>query len=72
MIRLVDAVQQVPGVSRVYLQDIKARRESVPLGSATTIDVQGFYNTYAGYVIPEDTSGNTLADTLTFTQETNI
>lgn len=69
MIRLVDAIQAVPGVSRVYLQDIKVRRSTVPLGSATTIDVQGLYNTYAGYIIPEDTASNTLVDTLIFTQE---
>jgi hypothetical protein len=69
MIRLVDAIQAVAGVSRVYLTSIKAREFSVPLGSATVVDIQGYYNTVAGYVITEDTSGNTITDTLTFTQE---
>lgn len=72
MIRMVDAIQNVAGISRVHIDDIKVRQSSVPLGSATTLDVQGFYNTYAGYIISEDTAGNTLTDTLTFTQETNV
>jgi hypothetical protein len=72
MIRMVDAIQAVAGVSRVHLDEIKVRIASVPLGGATILDVQGFYNTVAGYIISEDTASNTLADTLTFTQETNI
>lgn len=69
MIRLVDAIQSVPGVSRVTLDDIKAREAVVALGSATTIPVQGFYTTIAGYLISEDTAGNTLADTITMMEE---
>lgn len=69
MIKLVDAIQAVAGVSRVTLDDIKARDATVSLGSATTIDPQGFYTTVAGYLISEDTSGNTLADTITMTEE---
>lgn len=69
MIKLVDAIQAVPGVSRVTLTDVKARQETVPLGSATTIDVQGVYPTVAGYLISEDTAANTLADTITMTEE---
>lgn len=70
MIKMVDAIQAVPGVSRVSLTDIKARPSTVPLGSASPVDIQGYYLTYAGYVITEDTAANTLTDTLTFTQET--
>lgn len=69
MIKLVDAIQAVPGVSRVVLANIKARQATVALGSATTIDVQGFYTTIAGYLISEDTAGNTLTDTITMTEE---
>ncbi|HMG89261.1 MAG TPA: hypothetical protein VK589_04355 [Chryseolinea sp.] len=69
MIKLVDAIQAVPGVSRVVLTDIKARMESVALGSATSIDVQGYYTTVAGYLISEDTASNTLTDTLTMQEE---
>jgi hypothetical protein len=69
MIKLVDAIQAVPGVSRVTLTDIKARPQATALGSATTIDVQGFYTTVAGYLISEDTAANTLTDTITMTPE---
>lgn len=69
MIKLVDAIQAVPGVSRVVLDDIKAREATVALGSATTIDVQGYYTTVAGYIISEDTASNTLEDTITMVEE---
>jgi|ADGO01.1.fsa_nt_gi hypothetical protein len=69
MIRMVDAIQAVDGVSRVVLTDIKAREASVPLGSATTVNIQGFYTTVAGYLISEDTAGNTLNDTITMQEE---
>lgn len=69
MIKLVDAIQAVDGVSRVELTDIKARQSSVALGSATDIDVQGYYTTVAGYLISEDTASNTLDDTITMTEE---
>jgi len=69
MIKLVDAIQAVPGVSRVTLDDIKARMQTVALGSATSIDTQGYYTTVAGYLISEDTSGNTLTDTITMQPE---
>lgn len=69
MIKLVDAIQAVPGVSRVELTDIKARREAVALGSATDINVQGYYTTVAGYLISEDTAANTLDDTITMIPE---
>lgn len=69
MIKLVDAIQAVPGVSRVTLDDIKARVATVALGSATDIDVQGYYTTVAGYLISEDTASNTLTDTITMMEE---
>jgi hypothetical protein len=69
MIKLIDAIQQVPGVSRVYLNGIKARAAAIPYSSATSIDIQGFYDTVAGHIISEDESGQTLNDTLTMIQE---
>lgn len=69
MIKLVDAIQAVPGVSRVVLTDVKARENTVVLGSATTINIQGTYTTVAGYLISEDTAGNTLDDTITMQEE---
>lgn len=70
IIKLVDAIQAVEGVSRVELVDIKARPNATALGSATTVDIQGVYTTEAGYIISEDTAGNTLTDTLTMIEET--
>jgi hypothetical protein len=70
MIKLVDAIQLVEGVSRVKITDIKARPETTPLGSAITVDVQGVYSTFAGHIISEDTASNTLDDTLTMIEET--
>jgi len=70
IIKLVDAIQAVEGVSRVVLTDIKAREATVVLGSATSIDLQGTYSTVAGYIISEDTGGNELTDTITMAEET--
>jgi len=69
MIKLVDAVQQVAGVSRIVLTGVKGRANTVALAGATVVDVQGYYSTVAGYVIPEDTASNTLTDTITMTEE---
>lgn len=70
MIKLVDAVQEVEGVSRIEITDVKARPSATPLGSATNVSVQGVYQTVAGYIIPEDTASNELDDTLTMIEET--
>jgi hypothetical protein len=67
--KLRDAMEAVEGVSRVTISDVKARISTVAIGSATTIDVQGYYTTVAGYLISEDTAGHTLNDTLTMTEE---
>lgn len=70
MIKLIDAVQDVPGVSRIVLTDVKARDAATALSSASTIDPQGYYTTVAGYLISEDTTGNALTNTITMVQET--
>lgn len=70
MIRMTDAIQAVPGVSRIVYTSIKGRDALTPLGSATVIDFQSYYSTLAGYLISEDTGGSDLASTLTFIQET--
>lgn len=69
IIKLIDAIQAVDGVSRVTLTSVKAREATVPLASATVIDFQGYYSTVAGYLIPEDTASNTLSDTITMAEE---
>jgi hypothetical protein len=70
MIRLVDAIQEVDGVSRIELVDIKARPQTVTLPGATDVDIQGTYTTTSGHIISEDTTSNTLDDTITMIEET--
>lgn len=70
MNRLVDAIQEVPGVSRVKLTDIRARPATTAFIDAITVDPQEFYVTTAGYLIAEDTAGNTLNDTIIMSLET--
>jgi hypothetical protein len=69
IIKLTDAIQAVPGVSRVSYTSIKARNAATTFASAINVDIQGSYTADAGYIISEDTSSNTLSDTLTFVQE---
>lgn len=69
IIKLVDAIQAIAGVSRVTLVSVKARPNTVVLASATVIDTQGYYATVAGYIISEDTASNTLSDTITMIEE---
>jgi hypothetical protein len=71
LIRLVDAIQAVDGVSRVKLNNVTARPETTVFASSTILDVQGVYNTSAGYLISEDTVGYTLNDSITLEAETN-
>lgn len=69
MIKLVDAIQQVEGVSRVELLAVKARAEATAFSSASVVPIQGIYDTVAGHIISEDDSGNTLDDTLIMIEE---
>lgn len=70
IIRLTDAIQLVEGVSRVVYTDIKARDDATAFASAQTIDFQGIYNTSSGYIVAEDTAGQTLNDQITMILET--
>lgn len=70
IIRLTDAIQAVEGVSRVVYTDIKARDDATAFASAQTIDFQGLYSTASGYIIAEDTAGQTLNDQITMILET--
>lgn len=69
MIKLVDAIQSVEGVSRVELVSVKARAAAVAFGGASVVPIQGFYDTVAGHIISEDTAAQTLADQLTMIEE---
>ena len=71
VIKLIDAIQAVTGVTRVVLNDVKARDAATAFSSATTIDPQGFYATAAGYIISEDDAGNTLEESISMEAETN-
>jgi hypothetical protein len=70
IIRLTDAIQAVAGVSRVEYTEIKGRDSATAFASAALVDFQSFYRTQAGYLIAEDTAGETLADTITMVLET--
>lgn len=69
MIKLVDAIQQVPGVTRVVINSVQARTAAQAFGSGVTVDIQGVYDTVAGHIISEDTSGQTLNDSITMNVE---
>jgi len=69
MIRLVDAIQAVAGVSRVELVSVKGRPEATAFASALDVPIQGYYDTTAGHMISEDDTGNTLDDSLTMIEE---
>ncbi|GAA4349761.1 hypothetical protein GCM10023185_06730 [Hymenobacter saemangeumensis] len=59
--KLQDAIQAVPGVRDVQMLTVTA-----VTGASTAVPVVRVYETEAGYIVPDPTPGNTLADTLTF------
>lgn len=69
--QIINAIQQVEGVTGVDTLNVvlTARPSSVPLSGSTT-NVLRNYETLAGYIIEEDTVGNTFDDTITMTLET--
>jgi hypothetical protein len=58
--RLEDAIQAVPGVRDVQLTQTATRN------GATVVPFARVRETESGYIVPEETPGLTLADTLTF------
>ena len=66
--QIIDAIQAVAGVTGIDTLNVSliGRPSSVPLtGSVVTITRE--YETAAGYIIEEDTAGNTFTDTITMT-----
>lgn len=65
--KLIDAIQAVEGVTGVDTINVQlnGRPEQSPLGGAANVNISRSYETAAGYMIPEDTEGNTLGDTIT-------
>ena len=72
--KLIDAIQSVPGVTDVAINDLAMRANGVAFSGKTYL-IQGYdtllvkYPTSAGYVIQEDTAGETFADKLNFVVE---
>ncbi len=68
------AIRNVEGVNDVVLQTVRARRATDVFPAGTVLindfnEIQRNYQTIAGYIIPETTSGSELTDTLTFIPE---
>jgi hypothetical protein len=66
-----DAIQGALGVSDILMADIAVRADSTSFGSKTylrqnQLDIITIYPTYAGYIVEEDTVGETFSDQLTF------
>lgn len=71
---LIDYLQKVPGVSDVKIEDLAIRADAVAFGSKTYLiqaftEIYNIFPTYAGYVVGETTSSNTLNDTITYIQD---
>lgn len=72
--KLLEAIRSVEGVNDVALEDVSARYSAQAFGAGTDL-VVGFdllqrrYLTGAGYIIEEDTAGETFADKITFIAE---
>lgn len=74
VVDLIAAIRNVPGVNNVILQNVIARADSTLLAAGTYMvqnetTVGSLWNTVAGYIVSETTSGSTLADSLTFLPE---
>lgn len=65
-------IRKLEGVEDIKLTRVSCRRDSEVLFAGTDLvlaleEVNRKYTMYAGYIIQEDTTGNTFADKLTFT-----
>jgi hypothetical protein len=63
--KLQDAIQAVPGVNDITLDSILARPYSTAITNPGLQPVTRVYASQAGYIIPEDTPGYTLTDSIT-------
>lgn len=71
ILSLTDAIQAVPGVTDIKLKFVGMRALSVAFANKTLLidtytEVFTLYPTFAGYIIQEDTAGQTFTDKLTF------
>jgi hypothetical protein len=63
--KLQDAIQAVPGVNDITLDSIIARPYSTAITNPGLQPVTRVYASQAGYIIPEDTPGYTLTESIT-------
>lgn len=68
------AITGVPGVTDVILQNVSARKDATDFADATPLilnnaTISRLWPTQAGYIIGEDTAGQTLVDKLQFIPE---
>ena len=71
---LENAIRNTTGVNDCVLKNVSARADSTAFGSGTDLILNNqligrIWNTVSGYIVPETTTGNTLADTLNFIAE---
>ena len=71
---LENAIRNTTGVNDCVLKNVSARADSTTFGSGTDLILNNqligrIWNTVSGYIVPETTTGNTLADTLNFIAE---
>ena len=71
---LENAIRNTTGVNDCVLKNVSARADSTTFGSGTDLVLNNqligrIWNTVSGYIVPETTTGNTLADTLNFIAE---
>lgn len=64
IIELIDAMQNVEGVRDVVIHLAQGREQATPVDGLNVVVFDRIYNTSAGYIIPEDTAGHTLSDTI--------
>jgi hypothetical protein len=65
--KIQDAIQGVIGVRDVVINSVKARANGVGFISATTVTRQ--WSTIAGYIVEENTAGQTFSDSIAYTAE---
>lgn len=65
--KIQDAIQAVEGVKDVVISQVKARKDTTVFASASVVSRQ--WTTVAGYIVEETTSGQTFADSITYTAE---
>lgn len=71
---LIDAIKSVTGITDVLIEDLALRADTIAFVDKTYLvqaqtTIIPLYQTIAGYVEEETTSGATFADTLTFTAQ---